>query len=139
MAEVAYRARIKDRDVAVTDRSLVIREHGRMLDITLSHIESVELVEAWRVFLTGCLLILTGLMLLWGGSSLQDASVGVALTLLILGAAVARYGWNNRYVLKIHTLRRTVKLRNGTDLKPLYSKIREQVLTVRLEQGHPKP
>ncbi len=94
-----YRARVKDKDVVVTDRSLVIRESMKTVDTTLSHIGGLEVVETRRIFGLGCPIMILGLVALYEGFRpiyTLFGYVGVehalGFLLFLVGVAAAWYG-----------------------------------------------
>ncbi len=131
---VIYRTTIKKKEVIVTDRSIVVKEPFRLLDITLSHVESLEIVETRRIFGLGCLIIILGLVALYEGfrpTYTPFGYVGVepalGFLLFLVGVAAAWYGWKNRLLIKINTTRRTLKLRGGSEIKELHQAIRSRL------------
>ena len=136
-----YWARIKDKDVVVTDRSLVVKESARTVDITLSHIESLEVAETWAILIIGIVLMIIGLLMIHDSLTVEEGPwyryegppIEFGIFVLLVGLAAAWYGWNNRFIIKIHTLKRTIKLRDGDKVKELHQAIRSQLQKVRLE------
>ncbi len=134
---MVYRAKIKDKEVAVTDRSLIVKDPSRTIDISLVHVESIEVKESWWMFSLGLIILFISLLMAFSSNCNEGFCIEPAMIIfwLLVGIGLAWYGWNNRYLLKIHTLRRTVKLRDGTAIKRLHRRIREQVLRVVVERS----
>jgi len=122
--KVQGRWKVKGYEVIVTDKRLAIREGGKIIDVALQHVVSIELEERWGW-------VIFGLVLTVVGGYLFKSAPGLAGFLVLIGIVVATWGYMNRFTLVVSYGMRQVKLKNGKKLVEIARLLREYVVSVK--------
>ena len=126
--EVRFRSRVKGSEVVITDRRLIVRRGSNVADVRLQHVIGTELSRRLGTFIAGVVLLIIGVI------ACLTPVWFLGLILLVAGAALAIYGWLNRYELRVTYPGGSIVFRDGSAIPELHRRIHEQVMQVKVTQ-----
>ena len=120
--------RVKDLNIILTDRRVIIGKGGSVRDIALSHIVSIEVEEKWGDVIGGIVLSILGGIMLFLNITLISY---IGIVLLLSGISIAIWGYYNRFFMVIIYGPRSYNFRDGEKLIEIAARIRNYVLQTR--------
>lgn len=120
--------RVKDLNIILTDRRVIIGKGGSVRDIALSHIVSIEVEEKLDEVIGGIVLSVLGAILFVPNIIFLSY---LGLVLVLSGIGVAIWGYYNRFNMVIIYGPRSYNFRNGDKLIEIAARIRNYIMQVR--------